>query len=82
MVQPGQNGNLPLAENIYDSKDLMIRKRYTAITEQKIYAETSSKDKCLTENICHVFNQFCCILYFSMTISLHCLLFTSTGRCC
>jgi hypothetical protein len=25
MVQPGQNGNLPLAENIYGSKDLMVR---------------------------------------------------------
>lgn len=40
MVQPGQNGNLPLLENIYSSKDLMVRNVIQPTMNRKSNSET------------------------------------------
>jgi hypothetical protein len=37
MVKPGQNGNPPFAEKIYDSKDLMIKNIIIPSWNKKIY---------------------------------------------
>lgn len=40
MVQPVQNGNLPLLQNIYGSKDLMVRNVIQPSLNRKSNAET------------------------------------------